>query len=79
MEHFHSSKSNDIDSRAAFPDSITPKERIRAKVRPPLSSLYTVHYSAVNAYDTELEKPNKHFYVQLVGQGRRKRPEGRQR
>ena len=29
--------------------------------------------------DTELEKPNKHFYVQLVGQGRHKRPEGRQR
>ena len=29
--------------------------------------------------DTELEKPNKHFYVQLVGQGRHERPEGRQR
>ena len=29
--------------------------------------------------DTELEKPNQHFYVQLVGQGRHKRPEGRQR
>ena len=28
---------------------------------------------------TQLEKPNKYFYVQLVGQGRHKRPEGRQR
>ena len=29
--------------------------------------------------DTELEIPNKYFYVQLVGQGRHKRPERRQR
>ena len=29
--------------------------------------------------DTELVKPNKHFYVPLVGHGRHKRPEGRQR
>ena len=51
-EHFHSSKSNDIDSRAAFPDSITLKERVRAQVRPPLTSLYPEHYSAVNAWPT---------------------------
>ena len=48
-EHFQSSKINDIDSRAAFPDSITPRESVRAQVRPPLSFLYTEHYSAVNA------------------------------
>ena len=35
MEHFHSSKINDIDSRAAFPDSITPKECVRAQARHP--------------------------------------------
>ena len=29
--------------------------------------------------DIELEKTNKHFYVQLVGRGRHKRPEGRQK
>ena len=29
--------------------------------------------------DTELEKANEHFCVQLVGQGRHKRPEGRKR
>ena len=51
-EHFPSSKSNDIDRRAAFPDSVTPKERVRAQVRPPLTSLYNVHYSAVNAWPT---------------------------
>ena len=33
-EHFHSSKSTETDNRAAFPDSITPKERVRAQVRP---------------------------------------------
>ena len=44
-EHFHSSKDNNIDSHAAFPYSITPKERVRAHVRPPLSSLYTGHYT----------------------------------
>ena len=52
MEHFHSNKNNDIESRAAFPDSITPKERLRAQVRPPLSSLYTEDYSAVNTWLT---------------------------
>ena len=45
-KYFHSSKRNDIDNRAAFPDNITPKERVRAQVRPPLTSLYTEHYSA---------------------------------
>ena len=49
-KHLHSSKSNDIDSRAAFPDSVAPKDRGRARVRPPLSSLRTKHYSAVNAW-----------------------------
>ena len=48
-EHFHSSKSNDIDSCAAFPDRITPKERVRAQAGLPLWSLNTEHYSAVNA------------------------------
>ena len=51
-EHFHSNKSNDIESRAAFPDSITPMERVRAQVKPPLSSLYTEDYSAVNIWLT---------------------------
>ena len=51
-EHFHSRKSTDIDNRVAFPDSITPKERFRARVRPPLTSLYNEHYSAVNAWPT---------------------------
>ena len=48
-EQFHSSKSTDIDDRVAFPDSITPKERVRAQIRPPLKSLYNERYSAVNA------------------------------
>ena len=51
-EHFYSSKRNDIDNRAVFPHSITPKERVRAQVRPPLTSLYTEHYSALNAWPT---------------------------
>ena len=46
-EHFHSSKSTDIDNRVAFPDSITPKERVRVQVRQPLTSLYNEHYIAV--------------------------------
>ena len=50
--HFHSSKRNDIDNRAAFPESITPIERVRAQVSPALTSLYTEHYSAVNAWPT---------------------------
>ena len=45
-EHFQSSKRNDVDNRAVFPDSITPKQRVRAQVRPPLTSLYTEQYSA---------------------------------
>ena len=47
-EHFYVSKSNDIDGHSAFPDSTTPKDRVRAQVRPPLTSLYTEHGSAVN-------------------------------
>ena len=51
-EDFHSSKSNDINNRSALPDSITPKERVRAQVRPPLTSLCNEHYSAANAWLT---------------------------
>ena len=51
-EHFHSSKSTDIDNRVAFPDSITSKGRVRAQVRPPLTSQYNELYSAVNAWPT---------------------------
>ena len=51
-EHFHSSKSTDIDNRVAFPDRITPKARVRAQIRPPLTSLYNEYYCAVNAWPT---------------------------
>ena len=51
-EHFHSSTRNDIDNRDAFPDSITPKERVRAQVRQPLTSQYTEHYRALNSWPT---------------------------
>ena len=49
-EHFHPSESTDIDNRVAFPDSITPKEHVRAQVRSPLTSLYNENYSAVTAW-----------------------------
>ena len=51
-EHFHSSKSTDIDNRVAFPDRITPKARVRAQIRPPLTSLYTKYYSELGAWPT---------------------------
>ena len=57
-ENFHSSKRNDIDNRAAFPNSITPKERVRAQVKPHLTFRYTEQYSALHAWPTPQQPSN---------------------